>query len=99
MKLDNTTISTKAVLSIVGGVFVLAAQYYTTLNAVKTGIYEVRSEMKLEVERIRSEHKITELRIDQQRNELDKMQEAIKTFLSEGGVAIRPDEPRRRKYN
>lgn len=99
MKLDNTTISTKAVLSIIGAVFVFAAQYYTTLNAVKTGILEVRSEMKLEVEKIKSDHKLTELRVDQQKNKLDELQEAIRIFVAQNGVGIRPEEPRRRRYN
>lgn len=99
MKLDNTTISTKAVLSIIGAVFVFAAQYYTTLNAVKTGISEVRSEMRIEIERVKSDHKLTELRVDQQKNKLEELQEAIRLFVASNGVGIRPEEPRRRKYN
>jgi hypothetical protein len=78
-----------------GGVI---ANYYTTLNAVKDGISELKNETTLEINNLKNEQnnirkELTELKISNK-----EIKDAAMSYI---GTAMKPEEPeevKRRKY-
>jgi hypothetical protein len=90
--IDKATIPiSKAALVVVfvGG---LIAHYYTTLNAVRQGISDLKSDMQLEIQALKTEDVM--LKSDMAHMELatNDMRMDMMSFISDG---IKPEEPTR----
>lgn len=93
--IDRTTIPISKVAVIVLTVGGLLANYFTTLNAVKSGIQEIRSETKLEIQDLKNDDKMIRQEIDGVRSDQKDMKDAIVSYI---GTGMKPEEPRRKNY-
>lgn len=80
------------VLIFVSGV---VANYYTTLNAVKSGMQEIKNDVKLETNDLRNEHKIMNKAIEELQLAQKEMKEAAMSYI---GTGMKPEEIKRRNY-
>jgi hypothetical protein len=87
---EKTTIpiSKAAIIVIfVGGVI---ANYYTTLNAVKSGIQDVKTETQIQINDLKNEDKIIKQELDQLQVSNNDMKQAIVSYI---GTGMKPEEP------
>lgn len=90
--IDKATIPiSKAALVVVfvGG---LIAHYYTTLNAVRQGISDLKSEMKLEMQALKTEDIMLKSDMAHMQLAANDMRMDMMSFISDG---IKPEEPTR----
>jgi len=87
---EKTTIpiSKAAIIVIfVGGVI---ANYYTTLNAVKSGIQDVKTETQIQINDLKNEDKIIKQELGQLQVSNNDMKQAIVSYI---GTGMKPEEP------
>lgn len=93
--IEKTTIpiSKAAVVVIfVGG---LIANYYTTVNAVKNGLSDLKNETKLEINDLKNEDKNIHKELSDLQISSKELKEAAMSYI---GTGIKPEEIKRRNY-
>lgn len=93
--IEKTTVpigKAAVIVIFVGG---LIANYYTTVNAVKNGISELKNDVKLETNDLRNEHKIINKAIEELQLAQKEMKEAAMSYI---GTGMKPEEIKRRNY-
>lgn len=93
--IEKTTVTigkAAIVMVFLGG---LIANYYTTLNAVKDGISELKNETKIELNDLKNEQKnirkeLTNLQISNK-----ELKDAAMSYI---GTGIKPEEVKRKNY-
>lgn len=93
--IEKTTVTigkAAIVMVFLGG---LIANYYTTLNAVKDGISELKNETALEINDLKNEQKnirkeLTDLQISNK-----ELKDAAMSYI---GTGIKPEEVKRKNY-
>lgn len=93
---DKTTVPISKVAVIVIFVGGLIGNYYTTLNAVKSGIQEVKSETQIQINDLKNEDKLIKQELQQVQLSNNDMKQAIVSYI---GTGMKPEEIRRKKYN
>ena len=88
--IEKTTIPITKVAAIVGTVVILVANYYTTVNAVKEGIADVKNETKLEIQDLHNEDKLIRAEISTVKAQTNEMKDAIVSYI---GTGLKPEEP------
>lgn len=95
--IDKTTIPISKVAIILVFVGGLLAQYFTTLNAVKEGISDIRNETKIELNNIKNDQEKLWSAIDGNREQNNDLKEAIFTYIGTGMKPESPEIKKRRK--
>lgn len=93
--IEKTTVTigkAAIVMVFLGG---LIANYYTTLNAVKDGISELKNETALEINDLKNEQKnirkeLTDLQVSNK-----ELKDAAMSYI---GAGIKPEEVKRKNY-